>query len=103
MISRVRNTRSYMPREYQDGASGSHRFGTPDRTCLEGIRSGLQDLTGSEHHNVHALRVSGWCCRISRVRNTRSYMPRGYQVGVSGSHGFGTPDRTGLEGIRMEL
>ena len=71
-----------MPRRYQDGAAGSHGFGTPGRTCLEGIRSGLQDL---------------------RVRNTRSYIPRGYQDGAAGSHGFATPDRTCVEGIRSGL
>ena len=71
-----------MPRGYEDGVAGFHGFGTPDRTCLQGIRSGLQDLTGSD---------------------TRSYMPRRYQVGATGSHGLGTPDRTCLEGIRTEL
>ena len=63
----------------------------------------LHDLTGSEHQLVYALRISGRSCRISRVRNTRSYMPRGYQDGATGSHGFGIPDRTCLEGIRTEL
>ena len=48
-----------MLRGYQDGAAGYHGCGTPDRTCLEGNRSGLQDLTDSEHQIVHALRVSG--------------------------------------------
>ena len=54
MISRARNTRSYMPTRYQDGAAGSHGFGKSDRTCLQGIRTGLQDFTGSEHQIVHA-------------------------------------------------
>ena len=71
-FSRLRNTRSYMPTRYQDGAAGSHGFGTtnptypegirtglPYRTCREGIRTGLQDLT---------------------VRNTRSYTR--YQDGI---------------------
>ena len=66
-ISRVRNTRSYMPTRYQDGAAGSHGFGTPYRTCLE---------------------VTGRRCRISRVRNTRSYTPTRYQDGAAGSHGL---------------
>ena len=58
-ISRVRNTRSYtyevgnirsnMPTMYQVGAAGSHGLGTTDRTCLLGIKKGLQDLTGSIH------------------------------------------------------
>ena len=56
-ISRVRNTRSNMPTRYQFGAAGSQRFGTPDRTCLQGIRMGLQDLTGWEHQIEHAYRV----------------------------------------------
>ena len=80
-----------MPARYQDGAAGSHGLGTPDRTCLQGIRTGLQDLTGKEHQIEHAYRVSGrlqdltgWELqivhayyvsgvdfRISRVRNTR--------------------------------
>ena len=30
----VWNNRSNMPKEYQDGAVRSHRFRTPDRTCL---------------------------------------------------------------------
>ena len=29
-------------------AAGSHGFGKPDRSCLRGIRTGLQDLTGLE-------------------------------------------------------
>ena len=70
---------------------------------IEHVRSGLQDLTGWELQIVHAYEISGRGCRISRVRNTRSYMPRGYQDGAAGSHGFGTPDRTRLRGIRTEL
>ena len=80
-------TRSNMPTSYQDGAAGSHGFGTIDPICLQGIRTRLQDLTGSEHHIVHAYRVSGQGCRIARVRNIRSYMPTRYQDGAAGSHG----------------
>ena len=99
-ILRVRKTRSYMPTWYKNGAAGSHGFGTTDPTCLRDIRTGLQDLTGSEHQIVHALSVSGRGCRISRVRNIRSILPTRYQVGVAGSHGLGTTDRTCLLGIR---
>ena len=68
-ISRVGNIRSNMPTMYQVGAAGSqrvgnyrsqngvalsHRLGTQDRTCLQGIRMGLQDLTGSANQIVHA-------------------------------------------------
>ena len=49
MITRARNTRSYMPTMYQVGAAGSNGLGTTDRTCLLGIRRGLRDLTGSKH------------------------------------------------------
>ena len=80
-------TRSNMPTRYQDGTAGSHGFGSTDPTCLHGISTRLQDLTGSEHHIVHAYRVSGQGCRISRVRNIRSYMPTRYQDGSAGSHG----------------
>ena len=148
-ISRVRNTRSYMPTRYQDGAAGSQGFGitvqhtyevhvsgrgcrisrvrnirsnlsgwgcrisqvgnsrsymlTCLRTCLRGIRTGLQDLTGSEHQIVYAYEVSGRGCRISRVRNNKSNIPRRYQDEAAGSHEFRTPYRTCLEGIRTEL
>ena len=116
-ISRVRHTRSNMPARYQDGAAGSHGLETPDRTCLQGIRTGLQDLTGKDHQIVRAYAVSGWGmhdltgkeqqfqhayevtgrgCRISRVRNIRSNMPTRYQVGAAGFHGLGTTDRTCL-------
>ena len=112
-ISRIRHTRSNMPARYQDGAAGSHGLGTPDRTRLQGIRTGLQVLTGKEHQIVRAYEVSGWGmhdltgkeqqfqhafkvssrgCRISRVGNYRSYMPTMYQEWTSGSHGFETPD-----------
>ena len=74
---------------YWEGAAGSHGFGTTDSTCLRGIRTGLQDLTGSEHQIIHALSVSGRGCRISRVRSIRSNQPTRYQVGVTGSHGLG--------------
>ena len=74
-ISLVGNYRSYMPTRHQEGTSGSHGFETSDRTCLRGIRMGLQALTGkvlhdikgSEHKVVHDYKVSGWGCRISRV------------------------------------
>ena len=87
MISRARNTISYMPTRYPDGAARSHWFGTPDSTCLERIRTGLQDLTGKEHQIVHAYEVSGWGCMISRVRNNSSNMHTRYQDGAAGSHG----------------
>ena len=117
MNSRVRNTRSYMPTRYQDRAAGSRGFGTTDTTCLRGIRTWLQDLTGSEHQIVdrtsqqairvglhdpmgkeqqfqHAYEVSRRGCRISQVRNIRSNITTRYQVGAAGSHGLETTDRT---------
>ena len=48
-ILRVRNIRSNLPTRYQVGVAGSHGLGTTDRTCLLGIKRGLQDLTGSKH------------------------------------------------------
>ena len=89
-ISRVRNNSSNMHTRYQDRAAGH-------------VRSGLQDVTGWELEIVHAYEVLGRGCRTSRVRNTRSYMPTRYQDGAAGSHGFGTPYRTCLRGIRTEL
>ena len=80
------NNRSNMPTRYQEGAARSHGFGTTDRTCLEGIRTGLHDLTGKEHHIVHDYKVSGWDSRISRVRNKRSNMHTRHQDGVEESH-----------------
>ena len=99
-ISLVVNIRSNMPTMYQVGAAGSHGLGTTDRTCLLGIRRGLQNLTGSKHQIERAYYVSGRCCIISWARNTRSYMPTMYQVGAAGSHGLGTIDCTCLLGIR---
>ena len=113
-ISRVRDTRSNMPAKYQDGAAGSHGSGTPDRTCLENIRTGQQDLTGKEHQIVHAYELSGWGCMISRVRNNSSniqdltvwelqiVLNRTCLRGISS----GLQDLTGsgfLRGIRMGL
>ena len=49
--------RSNMPTRYQFGAAGSQRYGIPDRTCLQGIMMGLQDLTGWKHQIEHAYRV----------------------------------------------
>ena len=118
MISRARITRWYMHTRYPDGAAKFHGFGTPDRTCTEGIRKGLQDLTGKEHqivnvyeisgsgsvqHIQHAYKVSGRGCRILRVRHIRSNLPTRYQVGDAGSHGLGTIDRTCLLGTRRGL
>ena len=88
---------------YQDGAAGSQGFGTTDPTCIRGIKTGLQDLTGSKHQIVYAYEVSGRGCRISRVRNNKSNIPRRYQDEAAGSHEFGTPYRTCLEGIRTGL
>ena len=70
---------------------------------IELVRSGLQDLTGWEQQIVHAYEVLGRGCRISRVRNTRSYMSTRYQDGAAGSHGFETTNPTYLEGIRTRL
>ena len=64
---------------------------------------GLQDLTGGEHQIEHAYNVSGRGCRISRVGNYRSYMPTRHQEGTSGAHGFETPYRTCLLGVRTVL
>ena len=64
---------------------------------------GLQDLTGKEQQFQHAYEVSGRGCRISRVGNIRSNMPTRHQEGTSGSHGFETPDRTCLLGVRTVL
>ena len=102
-ISRVGNYRSYMPTRYQEVTSGSHGFETPDRTRLRDIRTRLQDLTGSDQQIQHAYKVSGRGCRTSRVRHIRSNLPTRYQVGVAGSHGLGTTDRTCLQGIRRGL
>ena len=108
-----------MPAKYQDWSAKSYGMGIPDRTYLQGIRTGLQDLTGMEHQIVHAYEVSSIKvglqdltgkahqiepaykvadrgCRISRVGNYRSYMPTRYQEVTSGFHGFETPDRTRL-------
>ena len=56
-VSRVRNTRSNTPTRNQDGAAGSHGFGPTDSTCLQGIRSGLQDLKGKAHQIEPAYTV----------------------------------------------
>ena len=71
-ISRVRNIRSNMPTRYPGGVAGSHGYGTTVPTCIRGIRTGLQDLTGWEHQFERAYNVSGRGCRISRVGNYRS-------------------------------
>ena len=71
IISRARNTRSYMLTRYQDGAAGPHGFGKQDRTCLRGITTGLQDLTGLEQQIQHDYAVSGRGCKILRVQKIR--------------------------------
>ena len=65
-ISRVRNPRSNAPMTFQNGVVLSHGLGTQDRTCLQGIRTGLQDLTGSANQIVHAYKVLGRGFRISQ-------------------------------------
>ena len=86
MISRARSTRSYMPTRYPDGVARSHGFGTPDRTCIEGIRKELQNLTGKEHQILNAYEISGPGCSVSRVRTNRFNMPTRYQVGAAGCY-----------------
>ena len=103
MISQARNTRSYTPTRYPDGAARSHGFGTPNRTCLEGIRKGLHDLTGKEHQITTAYEITGPGGRVSRVRDTRSNMPMRYQNGAAGSYGFEPIDSRCLQGIRSGL
>ena len=48
---------------------------------------GLHDLTGKEQQFQHAYEVSGWGCRISRVRNIRSNMDTRYQVRLQATTG----------------
>ena len=43
----------------QNGVALSHGLGTQDRTCLQGIQTGLQDLTGSANQIVHAYELLG--------------------------------------------
>ena len=88
-----------MPTRYPDGAARSHGFDKPDRTCLHGIRTGLQDLTGSDittgrkgltgsgYQIEHAYEVSGQGCRILRVQTDTFNMPTRYQIGAAGPHG----------------
>ena len=152
-ISRVRQTRSYMPTRYQDEAAGSHGFGTTVPTCIRGIRTGLQDMSGrgcrisqvgnwrsyiltvlgrgcrisrvrqtrsvqtcirgittelqdlmgKKHQIEHAYEVSGWGCRLSRVKNNSSNMQTRYPDGAAGPHGWGTSDRTCLQCVRVGL
>ena len=92
-----------MPTRHQEGASGSHGFETLDRTCLLAVRTVLHDLSGSKHKIVHAYNVSGRSCSISWLFNYRSYMPKRHQRETSRSHGFETPDRTCLLGVRAAL
>ena len=103
MISQTRNTRSYTPTRYPDGAARSHGFGTLNRTCLEGIRKGLQDLTGKEHQIATAYEISGPGGKVSRVRDTRSNTPTRYQDGAAGFYGFGPTDSRCLQDIRSGL
>ena len=86
-----------MPMSNQKGIALFHGFGTQDRKCLQGIRTGL-DLTGPANQIVHAFKVLGQGCRI-RVWNNRSNMLTRYKDGVARSHGFGIPDITCLERI----
>ena len=73
-------------RAYQDGAARSHGYGTSDRTadpsCIQGIRTRLQDLTGSEQKIQHAYKVLGRDCSISQVRNIRRTCLRAITVGL---------------------
>ena len=73
-------------------AAGSQALGTIDRTFLLGFRRCLQDITGSKLQIERAYEVSEWCCMLTR-----------YHDRASRSHGFGTPDRTRLSGIRTGL
>ena len=87
----------------QNGVASSPGLETQDRKFLQGIRTGLQDLTGSTNQIVHAYMVLGRGCRISRVWNNRSNRPTRYKDGAARSHGFGTPDGTCLERIKAGL
>ena len=102
-ISRLSKIRSNMPSMYQNEATGSHVFRTPDRTCLRGNRTGLQDITRSEQQIQHAYGVSGRACTISRLRKNSSDMHTRYPDGAAGSHGYEISDPTCLQGIRTGL
>ena len=87
----------------QNGVALSHGLGTQDRICLQGIRMGLQDLTGSANKIAHAYELLRPGCRISRVWNNRSNMSTRYQDEAARSYGFERPDSTCLERIRTGL
>ena len=93
-VSRVRNIRSDMPTRYQVGAAGSPGLGTTNLT---------KSHMPTRYQIQHVYDVSGWGCKVSRVRNIKSNMPMRYQFGSVGSHGFGTTDPTSLRGIRTGL
>ena len=114
MTSRAQNIRAYMTTRYQDRAAGSNGSANQIRMVLQDLTDKKQQFKhvyevskrgcmGKEHQILHAYEVSGWGCRISRVGNYRSYMRTRHQEGTSGSHGFETPDRTCLLGVRTVL
>ena len=47
-----------MHTRYKDEAAGSYGFGTTDPTCLQGIRTGLQYLTGKEHQTYMPMNTA---------------------------------------------
>ena len=81
----------------QDLAGKEHGFGTPELNMSAKYQDWSAESHGLKHQIEHAYRVSGRGCRISRVRNIRSYMPTRYQGGL------GTTDRTCLLRIRRRL
>ena len=66
----------------------SIRIGLQDLTgSANQIKMVLQDLKDKEQQFKHVYEVSERGCRISRVRNIRSYMPTRYPGGDAGSNG----------------
>ena len=57
----------------------SHGFGTTDYTCLRGIRTGLQDLTGSEHKIVERIKT-GLQCLMDKEHQIVQQIHHAYKV-----------------------
>ena len=91
-----------MPAKYQDWSAESYGLGTPDRTYLRGIRTGLQDLTGMEHQIVHAYEISSIKVGLQDLTGKAHQIEPAYKVAGRGCRisRLGTTDRTCLLGIR---
>ena len=87
-----------MPTRYQDGAAGSHGFGTPYRTCLEVSGRGcrISRFGTPDRTRLRGIRTE---LQVLTGKDLRSNMHMSYELGPQSEHAYGA---AGFHWLRLQ-